>query len=728
MEIDLKKLIGFILLTIIALNLIANDRPKVGLVLSGGGAKGVAHIGVLKVLEEHGIKPDYITGTSMGAIIGALYSIGYSAEELEKIVFDLNWPELMADRRERQNLSFSELENEGKYQLSFPLEKGRIVLPTGFVTGQNVISLLSTLTIPVHGIEDFNQLPIPFSCMGTNIETGEPVIMDHGILSEAIRSSMSIPSVFSPSEWEEYLLLDGGLVDNFPVQLVRDMGAEIIIGVDISSSIASRDELTNVISVINQAISYRGYASTEEQRKSCDLLITPNLVDYNIMSFDKLRDIYNIGEYATRQNYDELTALASILKSYDKEPVEFPDHTKREFLIRKIKVEGLESTPSYAVRGWLNIRTPSVVHVDKIEASIQRLVSSRNFEHVHYRLVKRERGDGFNLLIKLREKSNDSISLGGNFNSEDYASVLLQLKFQNLLKRGTSLNFDARLNPKAEIDIHHLFLSGWDYGVGLITGSSLNVSEIYKYKGHTRSGEPKFLSDISIYAGPTLLFNNIFSVSLLYSHDINLLESNSNLDNFNYVKHTDKIGLVIHRDFLDDIYFPSKGVWVYNRFENCFIEGLDSDFDDQVQRLIINNRSAVPITKNYSLQLGMNLGISTENNKLNNNAFYLGGNRLINSTTFPFPAMTTRKKKGRNIYVGKLGIQRSFHDLIFIGVNGYYGEVKDDITKLFKAENDMFGGSVDFGVRTILGAIQVSLQKNNLYKDFSGYFSIGYNY
>ncbi len=724
----MKKLIGITILITLVFCLFANERPKIGLVLSGGGAKGIAHVGVLKVLEEHGIRPDYITGTSMGAIIGALYSIGYTAQELEEIVFSQDWQSLMTDKRDRQNQSFMELENGDKYQLSFPFKDGKIILPTGFINGQNIITLLSSLTIPVHNITDFSELPIPFACIGTDIETGEPIVMDHGVLSEAIRSSMSIPSVFSPSEWENYRLLDGGLVNNFPVNQVRQMGAEIIIGVDISSSIATRDQLNNMVSVINQAISYRGYASTEEQRKSCDILITPSLTDYTIMSFDKLRDIYNIGEYATRQHSDELTALSCIMHDYNREDVVFPPRGKKEFLIKRIRVVGLENIPSYAVRGWMNIRIPSVVQIQKIEDSIQRLVSTKSFEQIHYRLLSREEGDGYELEIRLKEKESNYVSLGGNFNSEDYASVLLQININNLLKRGSSLNLSARLNPKAEIDVNHMFLSGWNSGVGIVAGVSLNVSEIYSYNDYKRVGDSNYLSKLYLYCGPTLLLSNVFSAFLTYSHEINFLESNRSLKKFDYQKETDKISLILHRDFLDDVYFPRKGGWTYTRLENCFIEGMTSSFENQVQRLIVNNRSAVPINRNISLHLGLNLGLSTENNKLNNNSFFLGGNRLIDYTTFPFPAMSIRKKRGNNVYVGKFGIQYGFNSFLYLSANSYYAEVKDDVDDLLRGKDGLLGGSLDLGVRTILGAINLSLQKNDIYTDYSGFINIGYNY
>jgi NTE family protein len=722
-----KYLISFVLLCLL-LTISADTRPKIGLVLSGGGAKGIAHIGVLKVLEEYGIKPDYIAGTSMGAIIGALYSIGYSAAELDSLIFSQNWASLMTDRKERINLSLLELETDGKYQLNFPMNRGRIGLPSGLVNGQNIINLLSSLTIPAHNIDDFHDLPVPFCCIGTDLETGNEVVMDHGILSEAIRGSMSIPTVFTPSEWENTLLLDGGLVNNFPVEAVRKMGAEIIIGVDISQSIAKREDLKNMVSVITQAISFRGYASTEEQRHYCDILITPNLEDYNLLSFDKLRDIFNIGEYAARQAVPEIQALASIMKDYSRKPVNQPIRFQNEFFIRKITVNGLKSIQSSTVKGWLNISTPSVTDVTTIENSIQRLISSRNFEFVHYRLLNRNEGDGYVLELNLKEKSNDTLFLGGNFNTEDYASILMKLSFQNTFRPGTSFNFDARLNPKAEIDINHRFLSGWDYGVGVYSGVSLHISELFKYREHERYEDSKLISNLGLEIGPTLLIGNKAMFSLLYRHDIYMIQNNIKESSFGIDDQTDKVYLILHRDFLDDRFYPSKGGWGYLILENSTGNGLNSPLHEHVQRFILNSEKAIPISKHLSIRNSLNLGISSENNERVNNSFFLGGNRLIDHTTFPFPAMRTKAMKGCNAYVLKTGLQYKLNMFFYLSLNGYYAEVKDDIHDLFSREDAIYGSSIDLGIRTMLGPVDLSLQKNNHNNELTGYFNIGYRY
>ncbi len=217
-----------------------SKRPKVGLVLSGGGAKGLAHIGVLRAMEKAGLTPDYITGTSMGSIVGGLYAIGYSADEIDSIVSTVDWDELLTNEIPLSDIAIEEKEYYGRYIAELPIEGVKVSLPKGLIEGQKLTELLTRLTRPAHGISDFSKFPIPFACVAANIETGLPEVLNKGFLPEAIRASMSIPTVFTPIEIDDKLLVDGGLVRNFPVQEVLDMGADIVIGVFVSSDLESK--------------------------------------------------------------------------------------------------------------------------------------------------------------------------------------------------------------------------------------------------------------------------------------------------------------------------------------------------------------------------------------------------------------------------------------------------------------------------------------------------------
>jgi len=207
-------------------------RPKIGLVLSGGGAKGLAHIGVIRAMEKAGLTPDYITGTSMGSIVGALYAIGYTADDIEDIVRDVDWDAILSNEIPLNQITYEEKSYYGRYIAELPVKGIKVGLPRGLIEGQKLSERLSRITRPAHDIENFHNLPIPFACVATDIATGEPVVLNHGSLPEALRASMAIPTFFTPVEIDSNLYVDGGVVRNFPVQEAKSMGADIVIGTD----------------------------------------------------------------------------------------------------------------------------------------------------------------------------------------------------------------------------------------------------------------------------------------------------------------------------------------------------------------------------------------------------------------------------------------------------------------------------------------------------------------
>ena len=208
----------------------AQVRPKVGLVLSGGGAKGLAHVGVLKVLEEAGLNIDYIGGTSMGSIVGGLYAIGYDADSLEKLVLESDWDRLLSDDISRRNLSIEEKPDNDRFFVTFPLKERKLNLPVGMITGQNIENMFAELCTHISHIRDFDKFSIPYLCIGTDVESGKEMVFHQGYLPACMRASMAIPSVFSPKEIDGRLYVDGGVVNNFPAEHVKAMGADILIG------------------------------------------------------------------------------------------------------------------------------------------------------------------------------------------------------------------------------------------------------------------------------------------------------------------------------------------------------------------------------------------------------------------------------------------------------------------------------------------------------------------
>ena len=313
----MRRLLSCLLLCLCPLVLFAAEagKPKVGLVLSGGAARGLAHVGVLKALEEQGIHIDAIAGTSMGAVIGGLYASGYKIDELEKLALSIDWKEALSDAPEREDVPFRRKQDDRdflvKQKLSFR-DDGSLGLPLGVIQGQNLALLLESLLAHSSDIRDFDKLPIPFRAVATDIVNGEKVVFRKGHLPQVIRASMSIPAVFAPVEINGQLLVDGGMVDNIPVDVAREMGVDIVIVVDIGTPLRGRKELNTVFDILNQSITLMTRSNSEVQLASLkpdDILIQPVLASYGTTDFGRSADIINAGYRATQILEKRLASL-----------------------------------------------------------------------------------------------------------------------------------------------------------------------------------------------------------------------------------------------------------------------------------------------------------------------------------------------------------------------------------------------------------------------------------
>ncbi|TFG97337.1 MAG: hypothetical protein E4H13_11105 [Calditrichales bacterium] len=285
------------------------QRPKVGLVLSGGGAKGLAHIGILKLLDSLLIPVDYIAGTSMGGIVGGLYAIGYSGIEIEELARSTSWPELFSDTPPREYLSFQQKQNDSRYQIVFGLNGFTPVPPSGFIYGQTISLKFSALTLSAEYIKNFDDFFIPFRCVAADLISGKEVVLKQGSLSKAMRATMSIPTIFSPVEWGDSLLVDGGVLNNLPVNVVREMGAEFIIAVDVGDYNTAPDELHSMLKVMEQTFNLPLQDHIEHQRSMSNLLIRPAIENFSASDFspEATEQIIHIGENAADKFIDALT-------------------------------------------------------------------------------------------------------------------------------------------------------------------------------------------------------------------------------------------------------------------------------------------------------------------------------------------------------------------------------------------------------------------------------------
>jgi NTE family protein len=424
-------------------------RPKVGLALSGGGARGLAHIGVLKVLEELGVPVDMIAGTSMGSIVGGFYAAGYTPEQIRAMVSEVDWAEAFSSRPERKLLRLDQKDESQRYLFEVGLGQGAINLPAGLLSGYKLTTLLTRHCLPVAHLEDFSRLPIPFRAVATDITNGETVILGKGNLAQSMRASMSIPSVFPPFEIEGRLLVDGGITQNLPVQTVRDMGADVVIAVNVSTPLRPRAKINDFIDVMDQTISLAMIRNTEQQAALADFLITPELDKFSNTDFDKGEVLLRIGEEAARQQSHAILALAQARgielaqrRSSGVAPVV-------EVVVSKVTLEGSQIYLSELAR-LAPYKEGQRVTTQELDQSVQRLYGLGTLENVCYQVIPTADGRS-EVCYAIQEKNlglaggRMGLKLGLNSQGSEDWGINFNFRRPNVLFSGSSAELNLMI-------------------------------------------------------------------------------------------------------------------------------------------------------------------------------------------------------------------------------------------------------------------------------------------
>ncbi|AZD06995.1 bifunctional outer membrane translocase [Pseudomonas chlororaphis] len=421
----MRRLLSCLLLCLLPVFLHATEapRPKIGLVLSGGAARGLAHIGVLKALEEQGVKIDAIAGTSMGAVIGGLYASGYKIEELEKLALGIDWQQALSDAPPREDIPFRRKQDDRdflvKQKLSFR-DDGSLGLPLGVIQGQNLALLLESMLAHASDTRDFDKLPIPFRAVATDIASGEKVVFRKGHLPRVIRASMSIPAVFAPVEMDGRLLVDGGMTDNIPLDVARDMGVDIAIVVDIGTPLRSRQQLATVVDVLNQSITLMTRRNSEEQLATLhknDVLIQPPLASFGVTDFGRAQEMIDAGYRATRILDARLAPLRRA-EPMDAELSAARTPSQRTPIITAIRVENDSKVSDDVIRYYIRQHIGEPLDLGRLQTDMGTLYGLDYFEQVQYRVV--HKGNDHTLVINARGKRSgtDYLRLGLNLSDD----------------------------------------------------------------------------------------------------------------------------------------------------------------------------------------------------------------------------------------------------------------------------------------------------------------------
>lgn len=731
-------LLSFLIFTQVSLsqdNNVEQSFPKIGLVLSGGGAKGLAHIGVLKVIDSLGIKIDYIGGTSMGAIIGGLYASGYSAKELDSIFTTVDVDALLQDFTPRDSKSFYEKRNDEMYALTLPFDNFKVGLPSALSKGLYNYNLLSRLTMSVCNIKDFDKLPIPFFCIATNVETGKEVVLDKGILPQAMIASGAIPTLYNPIEIDGKVLVDGGIVNNYPVELIRAKGMDIVIGVDVQDGLKNREQIEGATDLLVQVSNFSMIEKMEKKKKLTDIYIKPDITGFTVVSFEKGKEIIPRGVQATHKFMNQLITWQRLEKK-QQENQKTPDSIN----IKDIKVSELDNYTRAYILGKLKFKQWNKVSVKTFEKGINNLNATQNFGSIAYSFQKNS--DGENLILDLKEKkSNMFLKFGLHYDGLFKSSVLLNFTKKKLFTRNDVFSLDVILGDNFRYNLDYYIDNGFYWSFGLkskfttfgknvpndfndgITLSNLGINSLnvdYSDLSNQIYLQTIFAQKFSIGAGLELKHLKVKSETL---QNITPVFDNSDyFSAYGYMKF----------DSFNQKYFPKKG-WYFNGEVKAYL--YSSDYNNDFEKFTVAKADMGIVHTFYkkaTIKLFTEGGFAVGENTISYLDFALGGYGFAPFNNF-----------------------RSFYGYDFVGIVGdsYVKGTLEFDYEIFKKHHANFsanyanigrkifenldgwltkpsysGYALGYGYETLIGPIEIKHSWSPETRDHYTWFSVGFQF
>ena len=584
---------------------IRKHRPTVALVLSGGGAKGAAHVGVIEYIEELGIPVDMVLGTSMGGLVGGLYALGYTVPEMDSLVRNMDWNWALSDKLSREYVSYSDSKYKEKYLLAIPfyyerdyykmkladehrfddirrhevlhigadneggadMLKNNLLgsLPSGYIYGQNVSNLISSLTIGYQDSTDFQSFPIPFACVATDMVSGKAKIWHSGKMNTAMRSTMSIPGIFAPVRTDGMVLVDGGMRDNYPTALAREMGADIIIGVDLSQDKRSYMQVNNIGDIIGQGIDMLGMDAFEKNVQIPDVKIKPYLPEYNMMSFSKQAiDTIIVRGRQAAEAQDSLLRMVAVKTAgtykAEHKPKAFDFHAD-SLMIDEIEIKGVLAKEKLLLMDRMNLVPGQKISREGLDDMVARIYGTHCYDYVTYELLGSE--EPFKLVINCKKGPVHQLGIGVRADTEEIVSVLVNLGINVHRLHGHSFDLTGKVSANPYVQ------AKWSYDVPQIPTVNASASFRWTNMGMLNFGtnnlslnffnarQEVYLSNmkwkfLDVRGG---LRNDIFNIRNIKSSQIIDDYDTSNLSN-------DFVSLFVdgRTDTFDDGYFPTKGV------------------------------------------------------------------------------------------------------------------------------------------------------------------------
>lgn len=730
-------------------------KPKIGLVLSGGAAKGIAHIGVLKVLDKIGITPDYITGTSMGAVVGSLYALGYTADEISEFNRNADWENLLSDRIPLNEVVFEEKYEYRRYLFGIPIRNYEFKLPSGVIEGQQLEKFFADVMWPLPYQENFDSLPIPFRCMSVDLISGKTIEFNSGSLAESIRASMSIPSIFAPESIDTMLLVDGGMIRNFPVEEVKKMGADIVIGVYVGfDENVTKEDLFSLSDVLSRATVFYGIFDSKNQMGKTDILIQPNLHGLGASDFMKNKEIEIYGEVAALEIQKELYKLADSL-NLEYRPVKKFEQPERIF-IKEIKV--INERPFVADRFIINrsgIKEGTYVSKQDLQEAVDNIFGTQYFKKVTYNL-EMINDETYRLYLKVKESTRAFLNLAAHYDNQYGPGIITNLTLRNYLtpESRATVSLNIAENPGARIDINKYLGKNQRIMDNYFFNWSQNENSLFENAVDIGSYRFSYLS-AGLGGKYSLAINQ--QIGILGFYEINKIYPNDNLRNYYQVESFNSYGykgfaykLYYNINNTDDNFFPTKGFkldlcYKYNLKPEVTYDINPVDKNTLNNILYFNDQFSDFYSANFNLDLYTNLfsklifnvgasaGITSNQSAIISNysvGGYYDNNRRINYV--PFAGMNVSEAIVPNYGLFKAGLDFEIIPNIYITTRaniGFFTQTKDEVIDFVKyspLKSYLKGFCTGIRANTVIGPVNIMYADNDFDGKIRWYVSIGY--
>jgi len=719
------------------------QRPKIGLTLSGGGAKGLAHIGILKAIDSAGLKIDYITGTSIGAVFGGLYAIGYSGDTIEKMVRQIDWDLLLSNQSTLRSLFMEEKREYNKYIVELPWINNRFRLPTGLLEGQELWMSLAELCYPVYNRKTFSDFSIPFKCVSTEVGNGSAVVLEKGEVVAALRSSMAIPSVFTAVDVEGKRLVDGGIVRNFPVWDVKAMGADLVIGSNVATGLLPSDQVRNVIQVLLQVAFFREAEDNRKEVPLCNYYVPHKLEKYTMGSFGQAQEILEEGIEQGRKLYPVFKRLADSLDSiYGKSNyVKSRVPSMPPICITNYEVKGTDQTTQEFFLHTMNFEVNHTYSARQLNQMVRKAYGTRYYSRVTYSLAPQEDGTA-KITFDVAENPLTFAKIGLHYNRFTGIGVIANLTSRNFFISNSrsllTLNIGESINARAE----HLQYLGRKKDFSLVLGTQFDRFDVTSYDQFKQNGiyqQSFFKLDGKLQYSTTrnlaVGIGSRFEV-LKYTPSIRPNLSFTGRNNFvtSY--------FFVNHNSLDRNVFPKRGIkwesefgWVYHQHPdlNFFLNGEPISDPDSIKigkepygRVLLNAEQFIPISRKTNLQLELQSGINFNYTDNVMNEFVVGGLTRTFRNQVTFAGLQEGSVYAPSVFEYGMALRyEMFNNTYITGRANILFTNFISKSNFFTNANFFSGYALTFAYNFALGPLEISAMYSDQSRQLSTYINLG---